>query len=57
MAQIDDIANEADPVNVPTTSNEHPNWRRRQSLTLEQLTEHPRLSGLAQIFKQERGSA
>ena len=29
MAQIDDLTDEAEPVNVPTTSDEHPNWRRR----------------------------
>jgi 4-alpha-glucanotransferase len=39
MTQLDDLTDEADPVNVPATSEEHPNWRRRHSLTLEQLAE------------------
>ena len=33
MVQIDDLTDEADPVNVPATSDEHPNWRRRLSMT------------------------
>jgi len=37
MVQIDDLTDEADPVNVPATSDEHPNWRRRLSMTLEEL--------------------
>jgi 4-alpha-glucanotransferase len=37
MLQIDDLMGEVDPVNVPGTSDEHPNWRRRLSLSLEQL--------------------
>jgi 4-alpha-glucanotransferase len=56
MAQIDDLTDEADPVNVPTTSDEHPNWRRRLSLTLEELAERPRFIDIAEIFRNERGS-
>lgn len=41
MVQIDDLTDETDPVNVPTTSDEHPNWRRCQSMTLENLAERP----------------
>jgi 4-alpha-glucanotransferase len=42
MLQIDDLTSEVAPVNVPTTSDEHPNWRRRQSMSLEQFIENPR---------------
>ena len=35
MVQIDDITQEATPVNVPATSTEHPNWRRRLSMSLQ----------------------
>jgi malto-oligosyltrehalose trehalohydrolase/4-alpha-glucanotransferase len=55
MAQIDDLTDEADPVNVPTTSDEHPNWRRRLSMTLEQLAVRPRFLDIARIFRAERG--
>jgi 4-alpha-glucanotransferase len=37
MAQLDDLAEEADPVNVPASSSEHPNWRRRLSVELDAL--------------------
>lgn len=57
VAQIDDLCDEATPVNVPATSDEHPNWRRRQSLTLEQLAQHPRFAALCTIFREERGAS
>ncbi|WP_239002790.1 malto-oligosyltrehalose trehalohydrolase [Rhodovastum atsumiense] len=56
MAQIDDLTDEADPVNVPTTSEEHPNWRRRLSMTLEELAVRPRFIDIAEIFRAERGT-
>jgi len=56
MAQIDDLTDEADPVNVPTTSDEHPNWRRRLSMTLEELASRPRFVDIAEIFRAERGA-
>jgi 4-alpha-glucanotransferase len=55
MAQIDDLTDEADPVNVPATSDEHPNWRRRLSMTLEELAAWPRFIDIAEIFRTERG--
>jgi 4-alpha-glucanotransferase len=54
MAQIDDLTDEAEPVNVPTTSDEHPNWRRRLSLSLDKLAIHPRLEAVASTFRGER---
>jgi 4-alpha-glucanotransferase len=57
MAQLDDITAETDPVNVPATSDEHPNWRRRSSQTMEQLSGHARLHRLASIFRAERETA
>ncbi len=55
LAQIDDLTDEADPVNVPATSDEHPNWRRRLSMTLEELAARPRFVDIAAIFRNERG--
>ncbi len=57
MAQIDDLTDEADPVNVPATSDEHPNWRRRLSMTLEELASRPRFIDIAEIFRAERDVA
>jgi 4-alpha-glucanotransferase len=56
MAQIDDLTDEADPVNVPATADEHPNWRRRLSMTLEELAARPRFIDIAEIFRAERGT-
>ena len=56
MAQIDDLTDESDPVNVPATSDEHPNWRRRLSMTLEELAVRPRFNDIAKIFRSERVS-
>ncbi len=54
IAQLDDITAEIDPVNVPATSDQHPNWKRRLSVGLERLPHYPRLLTLAQIFERER---
>jgi 4-alpha-glucanotransferase len=37
VAQLDDMTGEIDPVNVPGTFDEHPNWRRKNQKTLENL--------------------
>jgi len=54
MAQIDDLTDETDPVNVPATSDEHPNWRRRLSMTLAEVAAHPRFIDIAEAFRIER---
>ena len=41
LLQVDDLSGEREPVNLPATSTEHPNWRRRQALTLEELAASP----------------
>src|SRR3954452_22358362 len=55
LAQIDDLTDEADPVNVPATSDEHPNWRRRLSMTLAELEARPRFVDITEYFRAERG--
>jgi 4-alpha-glucanotransferase len=35
--QIEDLIGTADPVNVPGTSREYPNWRRKLHLTVEEI--------------------
>jgi malto-oligosyltrehalose trehalohydrolase/4-alpha-glucanotransferase len=56
LAQIDDLTDEGDPVNVPATTDEHPNWRRRLSMTLEDIATRPRFVDIAEIFRNERGA-
>lgn len=52
--QLDDITDETEPVNVPTTSDERGNWRRRSSLTLEQILKSSRLATVSGIFAAAR---
>jgi 4-alpha-glucanotransferase len=54
MAQIDDLTDEAEPVNVPTTSDQHANWRRRLSMTVDALAARPRFLDIADIFQTTR---
>jgi len=54
MVQLDELTDEPDQVNLPATTNQHPNWRRKHSLALEELTNHPHVLALAQIFRDTR---
>jgi 4-alpha-glucanotransferase len=56
MVQIDDITQETTPVNVPATSTEHPNWRRRLSMTLEDIADDPRFHALTRVLNERRRS-
>jgi 4-alpha-glucanotransferase len=54
MTQLDDLAGEADPVNVPATDSEYPNWRRRLSVNLEELVGLARFADIVARFAAER---
>jgi len=41
LAQYDDLAGETEPVNVPGTTTEYPNWRRRTAKTVAGVFEAP----------------
>jgi 4-alpha-glucanotransferase len=41
-------------VNLPGTTDQHPNWRRKQSLSLEELSTNPRVRALAHILNSAR---
>jgi 4-alpha-glucanotransferase len=51
-----DASHEADLVNLPATSGEHPNWHRRLSMTLKKLGARPRFDDIAEIFCAEHGA-
>ena len=57
MVQLEDIAAQVDPINIPGTSGEHPNWRRRLSLRLEELVTARRFLELTQVLRDERPPA
>jgi 4-alpha-glucanotransferase len=39
-----------DQVNIPGTVGEHPNWRRRLPVALEELDAHASLNRVADVF-------
>lgn len=46
MVQIDDVTAEEEQINLPGTVEEHPNWRRRLSLPVEELASAPMTTAL-----------
>ncbi|MBB5047298.1 4-alpha-glucanotransferase [Rhodopseudomonas rhenobacensis] len=54
VTQLDDLLDEHDPVNVPATSHEHPNWRRRYAHSIDSLTEDHPAWRLLEIVAAER---
>jgi 4-alpha-glucanotransferase len=55
VAQLDDMVDEGDQVNVPSTSWEHPNWRRKLSVPLEEMPDHPGFDAVAKLMGEARG--
>jgi 4-alpha-glucanotransferase len=56
LVQLDDITGEIDQVNMPGTTDEAPNWRRKQSVTLEELEERSQLEQIAGTMRNLRGN-
>jgi glycogen operon protein len=54
LVQADDLAGETDPLNVPGTDREWPNWRRRVSVAVETLCDSARAQAILAAVKQER---
>lgn len=50
MVQLEDLLHEIEQANLPGTVDEHPNWRRRLPLTVEELADAPALARLDQIM-------
>jgi 4-alpha-glucanotransferase len=58
LVNLEDLWLETRPQNVPGTSFERPNWRRRARYTIEQLMREPGIAApLAAIDRQRRRSA
>ena len=54
LMQADDLAGEIDPLNLPGTDREWPNWRRRVHVPVKELTRSPLAHGIIDAVKQER---
>ncbi len=50
MVQLEDVLSVVDQVNLPSTTDEHPNWRRKLPIGLETLVRHEGLHVLAQAL-------
>lgn len=56
VLQIEDLIGMTDPVNVPGTSDEHPNWQRKLTRELEQVFEDGSVTRLLREVQQARSS-
>lgn len=54
MVQLEDILGVPDQVNIPSTTTQHPNWRRKLPIHLEACTADRRILALAAAMRQER---
>ncbi|MGB8266333.1 MAG: 4-alpha-glucanotransferase [Candidatus Velthaea sp.] len=54
MLQLDDALGELDPVNVPGTSTQYPNWRRKLTLDMAQIATDRRFAALTGMLAAER---
>lgn len=52
--QLDDALGVTEQPNLPGTTDEHPNWRRKTPVTIEALADHPGLRALAAEISAER---
>jgi 4-alpha-glucanotransferase len=55
--RLEDLAGERDPVNLPGTVDEYPNWRRRLPVPLEELPRAPLWQEVAAALRIERPKA
>lgn len=54
MIQLENLTGEQSQTNLPGTSTEYPNWRRRISKPLETLAEYPPVLAIVEAFRQGR---
>lgn len=55
MINLEDIIAATAQINVPGTIDEHPNWRHRLQVTIEQLVNDPYFTQTTRIVRDERG--
>ncbi len=54
MMQVDDAIGESLPVNVPGTTEQYPNWRRKLGLDLDAIGTDPRFVALCAALREQR---
>lgn len=55
VAQLDDLLGEADQVNLPGTIDQHPNWRRKHAVPIEEIADDAQLRTLVAVLANSRG--
>jgi len=55
--RLEDVLGELDQTNLPGTTREYPNWRKRLPLEIERLAEEPRFTAVASSLRRERGES
>ncbi len=54
LVQAEDLLSVETMVNLPGTVDEHPNWRRRLPLTVDEMLADPRFSELSTLRERPR---
>ncbi len=54
VVQADDLVGSQEQINIPGTTDEHPNWRRKLPVALEALPEHPLFCAITEALREER---
>lgn len=57
VTQLEDLTDEAEQANLPGTTDQYPNWRRKLAVPLEALTTDARVRDLAAILSRLRPAA
>jgi 4-alpha-glucanotransferase/(1->4)-alpha-D-glucan 1-alpha-D-glucosylmutase len=57
LAQLEDVLGQLEQVNLPGTTEQHPNWRRKLSVELEDLHSEERVRAFVDAMRRERGAA
>jgi (1->4)-alpha-D-glucan 1-alpha-D-glucosylmutase len=56
VVQPEDLFGQMEQANLPGTTTEHPNWRRKLSVSLEEWPQDPRWQALAEALRSERSA-
>ncbi|WP_246054988.1 4-alpha-glucanotransferase [Paracoccus gahaiensis] len=54
VVRLEDITSETDPVNIPSTTDEHPNWQSKLGATVEQIPTLPLFAQIADKLRAAR---
>jgi (1->4)-alpha-D-glucan 1-alpha-D-glucosylmutase len=56
LVQLEDLTGQIDQVNLPGTTDQYPNWRRKLAVAIAELFADPDAAALARALNEERGA-